>query len=134
MFLSRLASRVDRHRRGTPVDDVVAALDDTVATVRRVADREGTRCLLTAIVTDGELLVAHHGGKELCFSTWKRKCPERESCAFLSPACESPVKPGDVVNHLVVSSEPLQGENHWESLAEGQMVAVDPFLRFRRYS
>lgn len=133
LFLSRLAARVDLHRRGTPLADVVAALGETVLAVRDLADRDGQRCLLTLLVSDGELLVGHQGGKELCFSTWKRRCPDRESCRFLAPSCEAQVAPGGYVNHLLVSSEPLLGENEWQPLVEGEIVAVDPFMRFHRF-
>lgn len=131
LFLSNLAARIDLHRRGAPLPDVVDALRETVATVREVA--AGSPCLLTLVLTDGELLVAHHGGRDLCFSTWKRSCPERDGCSFLSPACEEPVAPGGHVNHLLVSSEPLLGENEWTPMVEGEIVAVDPFMRFQRY-
>ena len=36
------------------------------------------------------------------------------------------------MNHLLVSSEPLLGENEWTTLQEGEMVAVDPFMRLHR--
>jgi glutamine amidotransferase len=130
LFLSRLAARVDLHRRGTPLEDVVAALRETVATVRGIADRPEGRSLLTLMVTDGDLLVAHQGGRELRFSTWKRRCPERSTCSYFAPACEAPVASGGYVNHLVISSEPLHGENEWTPLEEGEIVAVDPFMRF----
>jgi predicted glutamine amidotransferase len=38
------------------------------------------------------------------------------------------------VNHLLVSSEPLLGENVWNRLTEGEIVAVDPFLRFHHFA
>lgn len=133
LFLSNLAARVDLYRRGVPLDDVVAAVRDTVATVRAIADGPDSRCLLTLLITDGELLVGHQGGRELRFSTWKRRCPERDGCAYFGAPCEAPVENGGHVNHLLVSSEPLLGENEWTALDEGEMVAVDPFMRFRRY-
>lgn len=133
MFLSELAQRVDLHRRGAPVEEVVGALRRTVAKVREIADRPGARCLLTLMVTDGEVLVAHHGGRDLCFSTHKRSCPERDTCAFFGSSCERPTEPGGYVNHLIVSSEPLQGENVWVPLHDGEVVAVDPFMRVYRY-
>ena len=133
LFLSELSQRTDLHRRGTPLDMVVASLRQVVALVREVADRAGERCLLTLLVSDGELLVGHQGGKELCFSTWKRSCPERETCAFYASSCEAATPPGAYVNHLLISSEPLQGENVWTPMQEGEIVAVDPFMRFHRY-
>lgn len=134
MFLSELAQRVDLHRRGAPLDEVVGALRRTVATARRIGDRDGRRCLLTFIVTDGEVMVAHQGGRDLCYSTHKRACPERDTCAFFGSSCERAIEPGGYVNHLIVSSEPLQGDNVWTRLGEGEIVATDPFMRFHRFS
>lgn len=133
MFLSELAQRLDLHRRGASVDEVAGALRRTVATVRRIADRDDKRCLLTLMVSDGEVLVGHQGGRDLCFSTHKRLCPEREGCAFFGRSCEHPSEPGAHVNHLIISSEPLQGENVWVEMREGEIVAVDAFMRFSRY-
>lgn len=132
MFLSELSQRTDLHRRGASVEEVAAALRRTVGKVRELADTSEERCLLTLMVTDGEVMVAHQGGKDLCFSTHKRLCPERVSCSYFSGSCERAVEPGQHVNHLIVSSEPLQGENVWTPLREGEIVAVDAFMRFYR--
>lgn len=133
LFLSHLAERVDLERRGTPVPAITEALRATVADVREVADgRPGHRdALLSLLVTDGSAMVAHRGGKELFYSTHKRRCPEREACPFLAPSCEAPVAEG-YVNHLLISSEPLQGDNVWTELGEGEVVAVDAFMRLHR--
>ncbi|HMV68285.1 MAG TPA: class II glutamine amidotransferase [Myxococcota bacterium] len=135
LFLTHLAARADLTRRGTPIDQVVEALRATVADVRGVLSERGhdpDSALLTLVVSDGELLVGHQGGKELHFSTWKERCSEREGCPFLSRECEAPTESG-YVNHLIVSSEPLLGENRWERLAPGELVGVDAFMRLARY-
>lgn len=133
LFLSELSTRVDLHRRGTPVEAVVGALRDTVAMVRAVADTPDKRCLLTLLVTDGELMVGHQGGRELRFSTYKNACPERESCAYYARSCEMVTAPGGYVNHLLISSEALQGDNVWTTMSEGEVVAIDAFMRFYRF-
>jgi glutamine amidotransferase len=108
------------------------ALAETVAEVRElVGNEDAERCFLTLIVTDGELLVAYQGGKELHFSTHKTRCPEREACPHFSAECESPTQSG-YVNHLLVSSEPLQGENVWRTMQEGEIVAVDHAMRLHQ--
>lgn len=133
LFLTQLADEADLTRRGTPVEAVVRALRRTVQRVRALADQPGgPRALLTLMVTDGELLVAHQGGRELVFSTWKSRCPERAVCPHFARECEGPTQSG-YVNHLLVSSEVLQGENHWERLQEGELVAVDHAMRLLRY-
>ena len=45
-------------------------------------------------------------------------------------SCEAPTADGGHVNHLILSSEPLQGENVWIELGEGEIAAVDHFMRF----
>ncbi len=129
LFLSKLAMRTDLHRKGTQVSDVAGALEETVAEVRELADVDAARrALLTIMITDGELLLAYHGGKELHWSTWKGRCAERGHCPHFTPECEAPTRSG-FVNHLLISSEPLQGENRWQPMREGEIVAVDHSLR-----
>lgn len=133
LFLTHLASRTDLERKGTPIDDVVAALratvDDVLVLAAGAAD---PTAILTLVVTDGQVMAGHAGGRELYVSTWKRRCSEREACPFYARECEQPTGTG-YVNHLILSSEPLQGENHWEPLAPGEIVAVDAFMRFSRH-
>lgn len=129
LVLTHLATRADLARRGVRptalVDAVRAAVDD----VRDVAAQAGTgEPLLTIVLTDGELMVGHQGGKELHWSTHKTRCPEREQCPFFAPECEAPSRTG-YVNHLLISSEPLQGDNLWQPLPPGGVVAVDHFMR-----
>jgi predicted glutamine amidotransferase len=111
----------------------VSALRSTVKRVRELCDgRPGVDgSLLTLLATDGENLVATHGGKELYFSTYKTRCADREHCPSLSPACEAPSTSG-VVNHFIVSSEPLQGENVWLPLEPGDIVGVDSHMQVTR--
>lgn len=130
IFLTELARRTDPGRAG--VGEVVDALRAAVGTVRDLADaRPGAQpALLTVLATDGGLLAAHQGGKELHASTHKVRCPERDACPWFAPACEAPTH--GRVNHLLVSSEPLGADNVWEALAPGEVVAVDRDLRLHR--
>lgn len=115
-------------------EDVMAALAATLRDVDRIAVQpDGKANLMTCIVTDGTTMVAHQGGKELFLSTYKKRCSDRESCASLAPHCEAPTTTGRV-NHLVLSSEPLHGENVWEPLAPGEMVGVDVRMKLERRS
>ena len=127
--------------RGRPHElaDVFAAIDATAQIVRRVCDPpcpEGQtlgdkeRSLLTMMITDGQLMAAVHGGKELLWSSHKHRCPDRDVCPSLSPECEAPSATG-FVNHLLVSSEELSGENVWFKLAEGEVVGIDHRMHMR---
>jgi glutamine amidotransferase len=110
--------------------DVVTSLTRALALVRQLCD--GTEpakpSLLTCILTDGASMVGVQGGKELYFSTYKRRCADRDVCPHLAGACEAPSQDG-AVNHLIFSSQPLSGENVWQAMREGEVVAVDGQMR-----
>lgn len=108
--------------------DVLAAVRRGCEIVRELCDTADSRALLTMVITNGETMIAHQGGKELYRSTHKTRCGERERCPSLSPECEAPSLSG-WTNHLVLSSEPLEGENVWEAMAEGELVGVDSHMR-----
>jgi predicted glutamine amidotransferase len=113
--------------------DVVASVKLTLETVRSHCPQRagGPDVLLTFILTDGDVMVATQGGKELLFSTYKTRCPDRDTCPNLAAACEAPSDTGRV-NHLIVSSERLQGSNVWEELMPGDILAVDGRMRVVR--
>lgn len=111
------------------LDTALNAMRSTVQRVRSVCDRPDAslHSSLTLIATDGETLVATQGGKELFVSTYKTRCADRERCASLSASCEAPST--GTVNHLVLSSEPLHGENVWLPLEPGEMIGIDAGMR-----
>ena len=125
IFLSELSRAAGAGQR-PELPHAMAALRSTVKRVRELCDgRPGVdAALLTLMATDGENLVATHGGKELYFSTYKTRCSDRDHCPSLSAVCEAPSTSG-IVNHFIVSSEPLQGENVWLALEPGDIVGVD---------
>jgi predicted glutamine amidotransferase len=116
------------------LQDVASALSRALGNVRELCDvgpdgrPNEAPSLLTCILTDGATMVAHHGGKELHYSTFKKRCADRGICKSLSPACEAPTLDG-FVNHLIFSSQPLSGENVWHPMSEGDIVGVDSRMR-----
>lgn len=130
MFLTQLQRFGPLSRRHS-VEDVIAALYATTARARAICDTEEHKSLLTLILTDGEVMAATQGGKELYFSTYKGQCSDRDTCPSLSAECEAPTETG-FVNHLLISSEPLQGENVWEPMAEDEAIGVDFRMRLVR--
>lgn len=133
MLLSALLRRAPL-KESRSSDDVVAALRSTLGRVRAVSAEHADGAeppLLTCMVTNGETLVGCQGGKELFFSTYKTRCADRSSCRSLSDSCEGPSSSG-VVNHFIVSSEPLQGENVWLELSPGEIVGIDAQMRVTR--
>jgi predicted glutamine amidotransferase len=132
IFLTLLECRSPLSQR-PELAEVVAAVQGTLERVRNLCQGhvKDEALLLTFIVTDGDVMVATQGGKELSFSTYKRRCPDRDTCGSLSASCEAPSLDGNV-NHLIVSSERLQGSNVWEELAPGDILAIDGRMRVQR--
>lgn len=87
---------------------------------------------LTFILTSGDMMVALQGGQNLSYSTHKSRCPDRESCRFLEENCESKADHLQKVNHLILSSENLKGENMWYPLSKGELVGVDSRMNFHK--
>jgi predicted glutamine amidotransferase len=114
------------------LEQVMDALRGAVEIVRQVCDRgDAAPALLTLLVTDGELLAATQGGRELYWSSHKNRCSDRDRCASLSASCEAPSRDGNV-NHFIVSSEPLSGENVWQPFAAGEIIGVDRRMQLHR--
>jgi glutamine amidotransferase len=132
LFLSQLAGHGQVPAR-VPAADAVQAMRSTIQRIREICDGEGEQALLTFVATDGVTMVASQGGKELYYSTYKTECGDRDRCPHLAPECEAPTTSG-FVNHLVLSSEQIVGENVWEPLAEGDILAVDWRMRLERGS
>ncbi len=73
-------------------------------------------------------MAAHQGGKKMFYSTYKVKCSDRDTCPSFTEECENVSKTG-FVNHLIFTSEPLQGENIWIEMGLGQIVGVDKHMK-----
>jgi len=135
LFLTELGRITHLHRPGTPIEEVYTALVRATKLVQQICDgiKPEEKSLLTTILTDGHTMVGTKVGKPLFFSTYKRLCLDREKCRFLSAECEAPTTSGHI-NHLILTSEELGGENVWEELKEGQIVGVDWRMRLHRGS
>ncbi len=92
------------------------------------ADNSNT--FLTFIITNGKAMIAFQGGKPLNYSTHKTKCPENSTCNFYNKTCENKVPNNSAVNHLLVSSEPLSGQNVWTELKMGELIIVNDNMDF----
>lgn len=130
LLLSHMSERFELCERGPSVDHLVDAIDETIETIHKLT---GDNCYrstgkddlyLSFLVTNGQVMAAHQGGKQLFYSTHKTRCPERDACPSFSKICEMAVNSGKV-NHMIFSSEPLSGDNVWQEMVPGQIVAVD---------
>ena len=133
MLLGHLARRFDLHRPGYPVQDLFDAIRDTVDELASAWDLDpydaSNEFYLTILVTNGHVMAGHQGGKELMVSTYKNRCPERDSCPSFAPECEGMTQSG-FVSHLLLTSEVLHGDNVWRSLDPGEIVGVDSRMRY----
>jgi predicted glutamine amidotransferase len=127
LFLTELEKLSPLGQAGS-VRDVAMALRRAIHVVQTVSQASEKPLLLTMVVTDGNVLAGVQGGKELYLSTYKHRCKERDTCSSLSPECEAESKTG-FVNHFILSSEPLSGQNVWAKLEPGSIAAVDGSMR-----
>ena len=140
LLISNMARYFDVNRKGTDLEDVIGAVRTTVDDVHEVVgmecydvlegqeEEDDEKFYLTFVITNGHMMLAHHGGKPLYYSTYKTQCPERDACPSFSQACEAATQSG-FVNHFIVSSEPLHGENVWLQLEPREVAGVDWRMR-----
>lgn len=84
-----------------------------------------TENYISFILTNGGLFLGFQGGQPIKYCTHKTKCPERDSCPHFAKNCESSSSNGDIINHLILTSEEIKGVNVWNDLRPGQLVGVD---------
>jgi glutamine amidotransferase len=139
LILGKMAQRCELHRPGFPLADIAESVREAVAEITALAgpvceDNSGppTRTYLTFVLTNGHAMLAHQGGKELFFSTHKRRCPERDTCPHFAPECERAADNG-FISHLLLSSEPLHGDNVWEQMQPFEMIGADARMQVQRF-
>lgn len=139
LILGRMAERCDLQRRGYPLRDLAGAAREAIEIVCELAGEicedpqaEPHNNFLTFVITNGQTMLAHQGGKILHCSTHKQHCPERDSCPYFAQECERKVD-GGFVSHLVFSSEPLLGDNVWDPMRVGEMIGVDWRMQMERF-
>ncbi|MBR58447.1 MAG: class II glutamine amidotransferase [Myxococcales bacterium] len=124
LFLTCLHQRTEITQRSVRFEYAQAALQDTVAQIREVADAKlGEPSLLTFLATNGDMIIGCHGGKELVYSTHKKRCTERDTCPAFSVECENPTDGS--INHVIISSEVISDEDIWQTLGPAKGIGVD---------
>lgn len=134
-LLSHLDNSVDLADRNCNFIDVKNGLRESMKELIKIAgepadkDNSGeSATYYTFILTNGKIMIGYHGGKNLYYSTYKKRCGERDTCPSYSKECEAATKSG-YVNHLIFSSEPLSGENIWLPMKPGQLIGVDAHMK-----
>ena len=140
LLLDRLSQRVSLYEGTYPLAEAAKAVRETLDLVTSwtggisqdpARGADGT--YLTFLLTNGQLLLGHQGGMPLYWSTHKHLCPERDNCPSYGLTCERPAPPLHPVAHLIFSSEPLQGENVWTPMEQGELLGVDERMRLHPF-
>lgn len=137
LILTRLERYCDVHVDDIPVEQVFTACQEALAFICEQVeplgpeDGDSSKTYLSLLMTNGHTMVGHHGGQTLSFSTHKTLCSQRNHCPFLSESCERATWSGQV-NHLILSSEQLAGENVWQKMKRGEFVGVDRRMQLKR--
>ena len=140
LILSFLSKDHDLDSEALKLEHLVKAVHDAKSVLVSLAGPlhpddagDASEHFLTFIITNGNLMLAHQGGKTLFYSTHKKRCPDRDQCPMFANVCERPVKSGRV-HHLIFSSEPLQGENVWIPMRFEEMIGLDDGMILKKFS
>jgi len=135
-LLSSINKLVNIHDKNPDLNLVMQGISDAVTRICEIIGELSikdfgvpTENYLTFVISNGPIMIALNGGMSLYYSTHKKKCSERETCASFAPWCEAVAQGDKNVNHLIFSSEPLQGENIWTKLVPGELVGVDTEMK-----
>lgn len=131
ILLSHMNKHSDIHLPWKSMSELETAVRQTVSDITAIVgeycavdNAENTETFLTFLMTDGNSMIAHQGGKKLFYSTHKKLCSERDTCPYFAHQCENAVQKGQI-SHLLFSSEPLDGENVWQEMQVGEIISID---------
>ncbi|MBT7608792.1 MAG: class II glutamine amidotransferase [Bacteriovoracaceae bacterium] len=138
-FLSVIQAKINLDEKDIKIDlladtlkQALKELINIIGDYSKIDDAGNSETYLTFILTNGETMIAHHGGKVLYYSTYKTKCSERDTCPSFTDECENVTKTG-FINHLIFASEPLSGENIWIPLKIGELIGVDSKMKLTQF-
>lgn len=112
------------------VDEVdVQRLAQTIwqalAKIRALSEQLGLQPpVMNFLMSNGQLLLGNRSGRELWLSTQKYYCRDAQHCQEPNKVCLLPQRPNARVNHLLLASERIGDEDHWEEVPEGSMVIL----------
>lgn len=116
----------------TQIYEALKKISDIVGPIHNGEMFDNKHTFLTFSLTNGKQMFGFHGGQSLYFSTHKSSCPESDTCPHFLKNCVNKTEPGNFVNHFILSSEPLAGENIWHELKPGDLLGVDEHMFLQR--
>ncbi len=121
------AAGVDPEGNGAASGAAVAAVvRGRMAALRARATAAGEAApIVNFLLSNGRTFFAHRAGRELWFATQKYHCRDALTCAEVHKPCLEAVRPVGRVNHLLVASERIGDEDHWEEVADDTLVELD---------
>ena len=138
-LLSHLQTEIDLDSDVCPLETLARSVR---LSLKALVDRIGDYALsddcgtdanyLTFLLTNGNTMIAHQGGKHLYYSTYKKRCADRDNCPHYAPECEAAATNGSI-KHLLFSSEPLSGENYWIAMERGALIGVDGSMKLTTF-
>lgn len=136
LVLSKIRTHVDIHLAHPDLNKVMQGISEAMRIISGIIGHLSvkevgvpTENYLTFVISNGPIMIAMNGGMGLYYSTHKKRCPERETCSSFAPSCEALPTGEKKVNHLIFSSEPLQGENIWIKMGPGDLVGMDSQMK-----
>lgn len=127
-YLLAALHRAGLDPRGTSSVDpqgLALTLQDAVRTLHQWAlEGQHPAPIVNFLLTNNRVFVANRRGRELFLATQKRFCRDEATCQEVSKVCLIARRPKDRVNHLIVASERIGDEDHWEELPEGGMAVL----------
>ena len=130
-LLSYIEKEVDLHDPTPNIKNAMAQIEKALIHLNQIIGPLNIKDVgvptdnyLTFVIANGPMMIGLNGGMGLYYSTHKKRCPERDTCSSFSASCEALPDATGKVNHLIFSSEPLQGENIWIKMHPGELVGV----------
>lgn len=135
-LLSSISKKFDLKKRNFTKEELLEIVKTSIQNLSKIIGESSKvddcgphETYLTFLLSDGDTMLAHQGGKNLNYSTYKTHCKEADTCKHYSANCEAP-STDNIVNHLIFSSEPINGDNIWVPMSFGQLIVIDKGMHF----
>jgi len=115
------------------ISTAINKIINVIGPIETDSSADNSNTFLTFIMTNGKSMLAFQGGKSLHYSTHKTKCPESSTCNFYNQTCENKAVNKSIVNHLLISSDALSGQNEWTKMKPGELIILNNEMEYNLY-